>query len=242
VLSKLAILLLGAGVGLLAAILIVWAFQRTISTFGQSQDGWVYTFNTRNASTNATWDPRAKALRGEFDFALFGPIADGQEPRATFSTDHLLGTSASRWTGFKTLKLKVTNLTSHPLELTFSVFKQGCFYEFGDYQNLPPFETRTLAYDFLEPHYKTCDLPLSFSNALGAAEQIQRLDLILGVNVAPDALSSVKGSLLIDSVRLERDIRWLLFCLGVVIFVVGASLIVILRRKYPEHLEQGVLA
>jgi hypothetical protein len=241
-LGRLRLILIGAGVGALAGFLIVWMFQRTISTFAESEDGWVRNFEARDASTKAVWDSREEALRSEFDFAQFGSVTGEEEPRATFSTDNLLGTSASRWSEYRLLNVKVTNLTSHPLEMTFSVFKEGCFYEFGDYQNLPPFETRTLTYDFLAPHYKTCEFPLSFRNPLGAADGIQRLDLILGVNVSSEEVSGIKGAILIESVWLERDVRWLLFWLGVVVLGLGASAIYILRRNYPGQLEEGVLA
>jgi hypothetical protein len=227
-----ALLMIGGGlVGLVAALVLVLFFQKPLARFEYSTENWVYAFDTKDASTDAIWDAREEALRAEFNFALFGDVTGDEEPRATYIMDNLLGTSDRNWTGYQTLKLKATNLTSHPLEMTFSVFKQGCFYEFGDYQDLPPFETKTITFYFMEAHYKTCELPLRFSNSLGSADEIQRLDIILGVNASLANLSRVQGDILIDNVRLEKDVRYLLIGLGLVVLVIGVGVSFLLRRK-----------
>jgi hypothetical protein len=227
---------IGLVIGPAGLILISGWYQKPLWTFDQSTEGWVYnTRNMKDASSDISWDAGTRSLRAEFDFGQIdlGTLSAGEEPRATFFIDNL----DDDWSGYKTLILNVANPNPLPLEVTFSVYIDGCFYEFGGYRNLPPNQTKstTVTFNFTEPRYKTCESPYSFSNPLGPTDHIQRFDLIVGINVAPKILKQARGAILIDNIRLQKDVWFLQIGAGVVVLVVVFVIALIeYLRKQPR--------
>ena len=201
-------LIIGVVFGILMWIALTPIFITPFWTFDNGTDNWIYTYNTLDASTGVNWDDDKKVLIAEFDFSqVAGNAGSGnRDPRATYSIDNLLPDWRHDWTGYETLKVDVRNTTGSPLEMTFSIFIDNCFYEFGGWNNLPSKAAyTTVVFNFTEPQYKTCISSDAFSNNPGSLDRVGRLDLVIGENVAPSQLSGVNGAIFIDNIRLQRS-------------------------------------
>jgi len=234
--------IIGAAIGV--AVWLFFLYPKFITpfwTFDNGPDNWVYTYNTLDASNGVDWDDDKEVLIAQFDFSqVAGSVGAGnRDPRATYSIDNLLPDWRHDWSGYEILKVDVRNTTSYPLEMTFSIFIDGCFYEFGGWNNLPSKSApTTVVFNFTEPQYKTCISPDTFSNPPGTLDRIQRLDIIIGENVAPGYLSDVKGAVFIDNVRLQKNLWPLWTILGIFSFVFAVGVFLTWRQQQKSKTEE----
>lgn len=197
---------LGAVIGLIIGLYLGWDRQpqdKILWDFTQGTEGWYYKPDAQDSSSDVSWDADKKALRAEFDFGQIDPsdLLSGEEPRATFIIDNL----DDDWTSYNNLVLDVTNLNPQLLEISFSIYINNCYYEFGGYKNVLPQQIReTISFKLADPQYKTCKLSDAFENPAVPFEKVRRFDIILGINLAPADWDRAKGAILIDNIKLQK--------------------------------------
>lgn len=216
--------------------LIYPLFERSLFAFDQGTQSWMALSNPADAALSTEWDLNAKALRAEYNFAMTAP--GDPNPRATFYQDNFNDT----WSGYKTFLLDVTNPNPESLEMSYSVDLimdgQRCFHEFGPYRNLPPGETVTVSFDLTEPRFKTCNFPDTDNQLLDTAQMINRIYLIVGTNAKP---ATFKGAILIDNIRLQKDVWFLPITQGLVvlILIVGFAIFEHWRSQSVQNLSES---
>jgi len=216
---------IGLTVGLLGWSLIDPLYQKPLFMFDQSTQSWEPLLNPTDAAIKTSWDLSAKALRAEYNFAQTDP--NNPRARATFYYDNFNDT----WLGYRTFNLDITNPNPQQLEVTFSVDIDGCFYEFGNYRNLSPGESTLVNFNFTEPKFKTCKSPTVFDQTLDPAKNINRIYLIIGTNESP---ADFDGNILIDNVRLQKDVWFFRIALGIVVLAI-VCLIAFIEYRYQKH-------
>lgn len=218
-------LVIGLAIGFLGWTLIYPRYQKELFTFEQGPESWEPLLNPDDAAIATGPDLNAKALRAEYNFAQTDP--NNPDPRATFYYDNFNDT----WSGYKTFNLEVANPSAEHLEMTFSVDVEGCFHEFGRYQNLFSGESTIVSFDFTKPKFKTCKFPGTFDQSLDTTQEIGRIYLIIGTNESP---ADFDGDILIDNIRLKKNV-WFLW-LGVGAFVLVAVVVIaLLEHQYRKY-------
>jgi hypothetical protein len=186
-------------------ILAYWFFSSrtmSLSTFDQNTQNWQPEKQTdakpEYAATVVSWDEATNSLRAEFDFGQVNPnaLSGDVEPRATFFVKGAI----SDWSAFRTLMFDVNNPTSHDFRVVYSISNSDCWYEFGGYQPVPQRQVTSLRFDLLEPRYKTCRNPESYTNPAPPLDEVWRFDIIVGTDESP--WDSIRGALLIDDIKL----------------------------------------
>jgi len=219
-------LLIAVALSFLTWRLIYPLFERNLFTFDKGTQSWMALSNPADAAMFTEWDLNAKALRAEYNFAQTAP--NDPNPHATFYQDNFNNT----WSGYKTFMLDVTNPNQEGLEMAYSVDlildKQSCFYEFGLYQNLPPGETTTVSFDLMESRFKTCTSPDTDNQPLDTSQMINRIYLIVGTNEKP---ATFQGAILIDNIRLQKDVWFLPIGQGLVVLILIAGFAFLEHRR-----------
>lgn len=152
------------------------------------------------ALSNVIWDQETLSLRTQVDFSnvKHDALTGGIKPRATCYIDNI----NNDWTPYKILRIDVKHLTKHDFEVTFSIKSNGCWNEYGGYQNLAASQTSTLSFNLIDPKYKTCKFSDDFKYLSTTFDNVQRFDIIIGVK--EDPWDQVKGYILIDNIRLTN--------------------------------------
>ena len=159
----------------------------------------------KQAATDISVQPRERggfALRGDFDFGLVNSsqFKDTNEvPRATFYVDNL---KENNWSSYNFLIIEAKSDNQTSMDIHFSFFSEGCYYEFGPFENL---NTQWEIYQFglNRPNYKTCHESAEYDQWPVLAG-VHRLDIIVEPNDPQSDWPTLKGAVLIDNVRLEK--------------------------------------
>lgn len=201
--------IVGVAVGFLAAFLIVRFCNTSETVLWDFNDGikdWTYFGDPQDASKSV--DPGedtelgAGVLVVKFNFAQvdLNALPANMAPRATVWADN----QNMDWTGYTKLLLDVKNVDSQLLEMTFSIYADGCFYEFSGYKSLSQNANwETIDFLFTEPKYKTCISPdekRSPANFVG----IEQFYIIISTNADRANLENEVHSIFIDNIRLQK--------------------------------------
>ena len=192
-------------------ILLVTCSVEFLYRFDGALEGWQYlpSGDGQQVATGvdlfereSPWE--SDALRCYFDFGLAEPseLVGDEEPRATFSVDNMY---YDDWTRYQVLAVDARSLVGEPLEMNISVTIEHCWYELGVWRNLTG-RWETYRFDLRQSKYKTCEDSEEYTEPPPVPfEDVRRLNLIIGTNAPQVDWPEVRGSVLIDNVRLETD-------------------------------------